>query len=245
MKIIIIIPAFNEEKNISSVIKSLNELDKNMDIAVINDGSNDRTGPVAEESGKAYVINLPCNLGIGGAVQTGFIFARKEGYDIAIQFDGDGQHIAEEIPKILQPILNSAADVVIGSRFLINDQGFKSTWTRRIGIKIFEFMNTLFISQKITDNTSGFRAYNREAIDFLSVNYPVDYPEPEAVVLLGRNGFVIKEIPVIMKDRTQGKSSISGLKSFYYMIKVTLSIIMTAMRSRVTEKRKHGTGNQH
>ena len=212
MKILAIVPAYNEEKNIIGVIESIKSEDPQIDILVVNDGSDDRTGEIARSSGLAQVVNLSCNLGIGGAVQTGFKFARRHNYDIIFQFDGDGQHIASEIEKILTPVRNDLADVVIGSRFCQDHTGFKSTYLRRIGIKIFEMLNSLLIKQKLTDNTSGFRAYNRRAIHFLADNYPMDYPEPETVVLLGKNGFLLKEVFVHMQERMSGRSSINGLE---------------------------------
>ncbi len=233
MKILTIVPVFNEEKTIQMVIDDLKKNFQKTDILIVNDGSRDKSSDIARKNKNVRVIDLPTNLGIGGSVQTGFKYAVRNNYDIAIQFDGDGQHLAMEIPTLIQPILNKKADVVIGSRFLrVNKKSFKSPWPRRIGIKIFEWLNSFITGQKVTDNTSGFRAYNREAFSFLAYNYPTDYPEPEAVVLLGRNRFKIFEIPTEMKERVYGKSSISGFKSFYYMIKVILCIIMTSLRYR-------------
>ena len=236
MKILIIVPAFNESENITKVIDSLKSENKDWDIVVVNDCSHDHTGQVAQSSGKAFVLNLPYHLGIGGGVQTGFKFARKNHYDIALQFDGDCQHKACEIPKLLKPIMENEADVVIGSRFRGKHNGWKSSFSRRVGIKVFEIVNSIIIKQKITDNTSGFRSYNRRAIVFLADHYPVDYPEPEAVILLGKNGFVIKEVYTEMQERTGGKSSIFGLTSAYYMIKVLLAIFMNALRSKILKE---------
>ncbi len=237
-KVLVIIPAYNEEESIVSVINDLYSLSFKPDIIVINDGSLDRTSEVAKSSGKAIVVDLPTNLGIGGGVQTGFKYAIRNSYDIAIQCDGDGQHRADEIDKILTPILKEDVDLVIGSRFLQRHKGFQSTFVRRIGIKLFEFLNLIIIRHRITDNTSGFRAYNREAVKFLSHYYPTDYPEPESVILLSRNGFKIKEVSVSMKERQGGRSSISGLKSIYYMIKVILAIIMTSFRAPIRNNSK-------
>jgi len=145
---------------------------------------------IAAKEKIAKIISLPCNLGIGGAVQTGFKYASENNFDIAIQFDGDGQHIAAEIEKLTQPIVKNEADAIIGSRFLQkNQQGFRSTFMRRIGIKIFEIICRIFIWQRITDCTSGFRAYNKKAIEMLANNYPTDFPEPETVILLKRTLF--------------------------------------------------------
>ena len=161
---------------------------------------------------------------------TGFIYAVHINYDIALQFDGDGQHNAKDIKKIIEPILRNEADIVIGSRFLSDTNGFKSTRIRRIGIKIFEIVNSILIRQHIKDNTSGFRAYNAKTIQFLAKNYPHDYPEPETIILLGKNKFKLKEVPVLMYERQGGTSSIFGFKSVYYMIKVILAILVTYTR---------------
>jgi len=235
MKILAIAPSFNEEKNIVGVIESIKDENPLIDILIVDDGSDDNTALAAESTGAAYVIKLPCNLGIGGAVQTGLKFAKQNNYDLAFQFDGDGQHISSEIEKLLVPLKRGEADVVIGSRFCQAEGGFKSTLLRRIGIKIFEVLNSLLINQRITDNTSGFRAYNRKAINFLAGNYPMDYPEPETVILLGRNGFILKEVFVEMKERVHGNSSITGLESVYYMIKVMLAVLVTFLRPKIVK----------
>lgn len=232
-QILIIIPAYNEEKNIAKVIKSLKNTDPNYVCLVVNDGSKDNTQHEAEASGLATVIQLPSNLGIGGAVQTGFKYAFYNDFDYAIQFDGDGQHLASEIPKILSPLQTNDYDVCIGSRFIEKTLGFQSTFMRRIGIRIFEGMSRVLIRKKITDSTSGFRAYNKQAIAFLAANYPTDYPEPETVILLGKNDFRIREVSVEMIERQGGESSISGLKSAHYMVKVILAMLMTAQRQKI------------
>lgn len=239
-KILAIVPAFNEAENIGLVIDTIKKEDPLIDILVVNDCSRDKTGALAESTGLATVINLPFNLGIGGAVQTGFKYAVRNGYDIAFQFDGDGQHLAAEIKKLIEPILRNEADVVIGSRFCEKHKGFRSTPLRRRGIKVFEILNSLLIRQRITDNTSGFRAYCTNAIHFLADNYPEDYPEPEAVLLLGKNGFTLKEVPVRMQERKQGNSSITGIRSGYYMIKVLLAVLVNAMRPRLVKDRNTG-----
>jgi len=230
-KILIIIPAYNEAESIRDVIVSLSDKDKSWDLLVINDYSDDGTGKIAKETGRAVVVDLSCNLGIGGAVQTGLIYAQRHGYDIAIKFDGDGQHKAKEISTLVEPVLNDRADVTIGSRFCGQHDGFSSTFARRIGIKIFEIVNFLLIRQRITDNTSGFRAYNRKAIEFLAEHYPAfDYPEPEEVILLGKNKFQVQEVFTEMQERQGGKSSIYGYRSIYYMIKVLLAVFMVSIR---------------
>jgi glycosyltransferase involved in cell wall biosynthesis len=232
-KILIIIPAYNEEKSIKQVILSLKQQRADFTCLVVNDGSKDNTQKEAESSGLATVIQLPANLGIGGAVQTGFKYALYEDFDYAIQFDGDGQHLASEIHKLLAPLAAQTADVCIGSRFVEKTQGFQSTFMRRFGIKIFEILNRLLINQKVADSTSGFRAYNREVIKFLAAHYPTDYPEPETIILLGKNGFKVTEVSTEMVERQGGESSISGLKSAYYMIKVILAMLMTAQRHQI------------
>lgn len=229
-KILVIVPAYNEEKNISRVISDLTNCGLSLDIVVINDGSIDKTEESARKK-DCKVISLPFNLGIGGAVQTGFKYAYENDYDFAIQFDGDGQHLASEIGTLLENVINEACDVAIGSRFL-NNNGYRAPLARRLGIKIFSFINTLIIRQRITDNTSGFRAYNRKAIKFLSQNYTIDYPEVEAIILLHKNQFRMLEVPVRMQHRQFGDSSINTLKSIYYMIKVILSVLIGVFRKR-------------
>ena len=238
-KILIIIPAYNEEHIIADVILDLHKENPDWNLLVINDGSTDKTKEFAESTGLARVINLPFQVGIGSCVQTGFIYAKKNNFDYAIQFDGDGQHKVCEIENLLKPVECGEADVVLGSRFYIKNKKYKSTIPRSIGIKTFKIINSILIKQKITDNTSGFRAYNKKAVNFLSTNYPTDYPEPEAVILLGRNGFKIKEIYVDMNQRSGGKSSIRGFYSIYYMIKVFLSILLTFIRPRFHNKKQN------
>jgi glycosyltransferase involved in cell wall biosynthesis len=223
-KILAIVPAYNEEDSISGVIEDIKRHLSGADIVVINDASTDGTARKIRFKNGVRLIDLPINLGIGGAVQTGFRYALKEDYDIAVQIDGDGQHMASEVEKVLAPVMNSEADMVIGSRYL-EKKGFLSSPMRRFGNFIFRIVNSTLISQKITDNTSGFRAYSRETIKFLTRYYPSDYPEPESVVLLARNGFRIKEVPVIMRERTAGESSITPIKTVYYMVKVMLAIL--------------------
>ncbi|WP_432821130.1 DUF2304 family protein [Trichloromonas sp.] len=238
--ILVIVPAYNEEQNIRKVIEDLGSIHPALDVMVINDGSSDQTSRVARSTGRARVVDLPKNLGIGGAVQTGFKYAARHGYDIAIQFDGDGQHLASEIPKLLEALKSQAANMVIGSRFLEDQANYRSTFVRRIGIRLFQAVNSLLIGQRVTDNTSGFRAYDRRAIELLARYYPVDYPEPEAVILLGRNGFSMTEVFTRMGERQGGGSSIAGLTGGYYMVKVLLAILMTALRKPVVNVRHEG-----
>ena len=224
---IVIIPAYNEEKNLPKVIRELNEYDPFLNIVVVDDGSIDNTAQVARKL-QTNVLELPFNLGIGGAVQTGLKYAYKNGFDIAIQVDADGQHIPSEIDKLLGGI-RDGYDVVIGSRF-IKDSDYRSSMMRSIGIKIISLVNSLILKKRITDNTSGFRAFNRRAISFLSKNYPIDYPEPETIIILGRSGFRLKEVSVKMRQRMSGESSIGAIGSIYFMIKVLLAIFIDVFK---------------
>lgn len=231
MKTLIIIPAYNEEKNIANTIKNFLELnDNSIDYIVINDGSKDNTLKVLVDNNFNH-INLPTNLGIGGAVQTGYKYALYNNYDIAIQFDGDGQHNPEYIQQLIQEI-KLGNDLVIGSRFIDNIGGFKSTKTRRAGIKLLSNLIKLCTHKKITDPTSGFRACNKKIIKIFSQDYPYDYPEPDTIVKIIKKNYKVKEIPVIMNERKQGQSSINMIKSVYYMIKVSLSIIISSITNK-------------
>lgn len=235
VKTLVIVPAYNEAMNIVRVVDNIRDAAETLsgvrlDVVVVNDGSTDRTLDAAEST-DAIVLDLPYNLGIGGAVQTGFRYACEYGYDIAVQIDGDGQHDPQFINKLIAPIMAGTHDVVIGSRFLDPSRsGFKSTFARRIGIKMFEWINSIIIRQTITDNTSGFRAYNKRTIALLAQEYPADYPEPETVIQLGLRNFRITEIPVIMKERQGGRSSIRPWASGYYMIKVLLAIFVNVFK---------------
>ncbi|MFQ5627976.1 MAG: glycosyltransferase family 2 protein [bacterium] len=226
---LIIIPAYNEEGNISQVIEEVRSTNYSVDIIVINDGSTDGTETAARTAG-AEVVTLPFNLGIGAAVQTGFKFAFRKGYDYVIQLDGDGQHIATEIAKILEPAKQGQADMVIGSRYL-GERTYKTPLMRRIGMIVFSLVNTLVAGKKVTDNTSGFRVFNREVIRYLSAYYPSDYPEPETIVLLARSKFSIMEVPVEMRQREAGESSINSLRAVYYMLKVLLAIFIDLFKT--------------
>ncbi len=232
-KICILVPCFNEGKSISQFIDELSTTFPNYHIIIVNDGSTDNSAAIIKQNGKAELLDLPVNLGIGGGVQTGFKYAKRNGYDILLRLDGDGQHPARFGEKLIQPLLDGEADITIGSRFVEESGAFRSTSIRRIGIKWFRFLNNLLIKQDITDSTSGFRAYNSKLINFLADNYPAfDYPEPEEIILLGKNNFKIKEISVEMKERESGKSSITSLKSVYYMLKVSFAIFMIAIRPK-------------
>jgi glycosyltransferase involved in cell wall biosynthesis len=227
-KTLVIIPAYNEEGSVGKVIEELRTLLPQADILVVNDGSTDLTSEIAKSKG-AIVLNLPFNLGIGGAMQAGYQYAYGKGYDIAIQVDGDGQHDPKEIPKLLRALNEGKVDMVIGSRFL-GDSEFKSSLMRRIGISIFSRVISTIAKQKITDPTSGFRAANRKAIQLFASNYPQDYPEPEAVVLLHQCRLKMGEIPVGMSRRYSGESSITRIRSVYYVVKVLLAIFVDCFK---------------
>lgn len=231
MKAIVIIPAYNEEENIGKLLRRLKEItDIELDVVVINDNSVDNTSKICAQY-NVEIIDLPCNLGIGGAVQTGYKFAQINNYDFAIQVDGDGQHNPEYISEMLYNLIDGKADMIIGSRFL-KKEGFQSSSARRIGIKYFSNLISLLSGQKITDPTSGFRACNKKVIKLFTRRYPQDYPEPESIIFLNRQKLKIMEIPVIMREREGGESSINLLKSVYYMIKVSLAIIIDHFRKQ-------------
>lgn len=231
MKILAIIPAFNEEGNIGLLIEKFHGID--IDALVINDCSTDRTLDVCKKYDIPY-IDLPCNLGIGGAVQTGYRYAANNNYDIAIQIDGDGQHNPEYIQELVDPIINKQADMVIGSRYIAKE-GFQSSFIRRVGIKHFTKLIKVLFKKNITDPTSGFRACNRNVIKFFSDRYPTDYPEPETIVTLLRNGMKVVEVPVVMNGRESGVSSINKIRAVYYMIKVSLAMLIDYMRENNKE----------
>lgn len=228
MKVLIIIPAYNEERNLPVLLDHLKQYSSLYDVLVVNDCSQDNTMSVCKNFGVS-AVHLPVNLGIGGAVQTGYKYAARHGYDIAVQVDGDGQHNPDYIPQLVGEIQNGA-DLCIGSRF-IQKQGFQSTSMRRAGIAYFTHLIRAVSGQAVTDPTSGFRACNRRVIEYFAKHYPKDYPEPETIVHINRKQYHITEIPVIMNEREQGQSSITSLKSAYYMIKVTLSILIAAISS--------------
>lgn len=231
IKIAAIIPAFNEEENIKGVVDSINDLESlyfSIDAIVVNDCSNDNTIEIIE-SLNCIVLDLPVNLGIGGAVQTGFKYAYQNEYDYAIQVDGDGQHPAGEIEKLFLTIKENSYDVVIGSRFILNE-GFQSTVLRRFGIRYFMWLNKVLLGITITDCTSGFRLVNFKVLELVCNYYPDKYPEPESIVSFRLNNFKIKEVPVHMKERLGGVSSIGFISAIYYMVKVTLGIFYTFIR---------------
>ncbi|MGB9628953.1 MAG: glycosyltransferase family 2 protein [Thermodesulfobacteriota bacterium] len=227
-RVLVIIPAYNEEGSVGKVVGEVKKYLPQSEILVVNDGSRDLTSEKARESG-AVVLDLPFNLGIGGAMQAGYKFAYEKDFDIAIQVDGDGQHDPKEIQKLLDVLKGQEVDMAIGSRF-IGDSEFKSSMMRRVGKSILSKVISTIMAQEVTDPTSGFRAVNRKAIRLFAFEYPQDYPEPESLVLLHKAGLKIRETPVQMKERTSGESSITALYSVYYMVKVLLAIFVDCFK---------------
>lgn len=228
MKKLIIIPAYNESENIENTVKDIQEKAPDFDYVIINDCSGDNTREICEANG-FNIVNLPVNLGIGGAVQTGYKYACKYGYDIAVQVDGDGQHDPAFLNEMAETLIKEDADMLIGSRFL-EKEGFQSSKIRRVGISYFTWLIKLLTGKKITDPTSGLRMINRKLIEIFAESYPRDYPEPESVVHVIRLKKKVVEIPVVMRERQGGSSSIRFFSSIYYMIKVTIAILTEKMR---------------
>ena len=224
MKKLVIIPAYNEEASIVNTVQDILDHAPGFDYVVINDCSKDRTLQRCRENG-LNVINLPVNLGIGGGIRTGYRYAVEHGYDVAVQFDGDGQHDASYLQAMADRLERDDLDMVIGSRFIENE-GFQSTGLRRFGINFFKFLIKLLYGGTITDATSGMRMCSRRVMEEFSVDYPQDYPEPETVARLLRKKYKVREIPVVMRERSAGTSSINPAKSVYYMIKVSLAILV-------------------
>lgn len=227
LKIAIIIPCYNEENNILNLYNEIREISSlcnySLEPIFVNDCSTDNTKLLLEQNELIH-LNLAVNLGIGGAVQSGFKYALRKGFDVAVQMDGDGQHPPSELEKILFPIFNGEADVVIGSRYITN-KGFQSSSLRRFGINYFKWLNKFLVGVTINDSTSGYRALNSKALSVVSIYYPDEYPEPESIILFALNKIKIKEVPVLMRERQSGKSSIRSYKTVYYMFKVTVAII--------------------
>ena len=233
-RVLIIIPALNESGAIERTIREVLSLrlpDVCLDVLVVDDGSSDDTAVRARVAG-AEVVCMPFNLGIGGAVQTGYRYAHTGGYDIAVQIDGDGQHDPSYLKDVILPVMEGRADMCIGSRFLMSNEGFRSSLLRRIGINFFSFLIRLLTGLTIKDTTSGFRSCGRRLIGIFASYYPHDYPEPEAIVVARRIGCSVTEVPVIMRARSSGASSISFLKPIYYMIKVSGAILLHTLKER-------------
>jgi glycosyltransferase involved in cell wall biosynthesis len=227
-----IVPAFNEEASIGRVIDELRRFDPGLEIVVVDDGSIDHTAAVARRRG-AHVLRLPFNLGIGGAVQTGFRYAWEKGFDIAVRVDGDGQHDAAQLDAVLEPVLAGEADIAVGSRFAGRD-GYRSSRSRRVGIRLLAWIVSALVRQRVTDTTSGFQAVNRLGIKLFAADYPHDYPEVEATVMLFKHRLRLREVPVAMRRRETGRSSITAVHSVYYMVKVLLALFVAIFRRRAT-----------
>jgi len=225
---VVLIPAYNEEASIASLLGEIHKCLPCTDVVVINDGSADRTAVVARENG-AEVLDLPCNLGVGGAVQAGFCYAYEHGYEYAIRCDGDGQHSPSEMKNLVEAIKASNVDLVLGSRFL-GEGGYKSTWIRYCGINGLAAFLSFICKRKVTDPTSGFQILNRPLLYFFSRMYPMDYPEPEALALMRREGYDFCEIPATFRERTAGKSTIGKWGTLYYVLKVFLALLVDRAR---------------
>jgi glycosyltransferase involved in cell wall biosynthesis len=226
-----VVPAYNEAATVGSVIRALHREAPGFDVVVVDDGSTDQTRLRAEEAG-ARVLRLPFNVGIGGAVQAGFKYAQENDYDYMVQVDGDGQHDPTQIPLLFEAIENDGVDMICGSRFA-SPTGYVAPISRRTGIHIFAFLLSRFLRQPLTDPTSGFRLYNRQAIAIFARDYPHDYPEVEAVLMLHHHRLTMREVPVRMFERGGGVSSIGGSgKSAYYMVKVLLALFVGLARAR-------------
>lgn len=232
-KVLLIIPAYNEEENIlktyQKVIDYNKKEKKHYDVIVINDCSKDKTSKICHDN-NIPVIDLIHNLGIGGAVQTGYKYAYQNNYDIAVQFDGDGQHDVRYVEKIIKPIIDKEADLVIGSRFVEDIKTFKSTFARRVGIKIISCFMKFATHKKIHDTTSGFRACSKELIYDFSLSYPSEYPEPVTTAEVLKKKYIVKEVAVEMNEREAGVSSIRAWKNIYYMLNVCLALLAIKIR---------------
>ena len=226
-RVLVAIPAYGEEKSIGGIVSSLRQK-LPYDVVVVNDGSMDGTSDAARSAG-AITLDLPCNLGIGGALQTAFHFARDRGYDALVRMDGDGQHEVMDVPRVLGPVLRGEVDAVIGSRFL-GEKEYKISIPRIFGIRFFRWLVRWNTGYRVTDPTSGFFAINRRLIDFYSHHYPSDYPEVDAYIIMHRLKARAMEVPVRMYERAEGKSSITTFRAMYYMVKVTLSFLINKIR---------------
>lgn len=234
MRLLAIVPALNEARNLPAVVEGLRRSAPEADVCVVDDGSSDDTAEVAGRLG-VTVLRLPVNLGIGGAVQTGYLWASRRGYDVAVQVDGDGQHDPAYLEAVLAPIRDGKANVVVGSRFL-REGGFRSTPLRRAGIRYLAWFLRLRCGARVTDATSGFRAADRRAIELFARTYPSDYPEPEAIAVAKRHGLVVAEAPIRMNERRHGASSITLLRTLYYLVKVSLALILLPARGSAADE---------
>lgn len=232
MKILVIIPCYNEQDNIEKVVARLKEYAPDADYLIVNDCSTDSSAKICRANGYSF-IDLPINLGIGGGVQSGYLYAVENDYDITVQMDGDGQHNPKYLYDVIAPVEKGEADMCIGSRFIKKD-GFQTSFMRRLGINILSAIIRVLTGVRVLDVTSGFRACNRDLTEYFSRHYAQDYPEPEAIMSAVLNGYRVLEAPVVMEERQGGVSSISPLKSAYYMIKVSIALVAY----RITLKRK-------
>jgi glycosyltransferase involved in cell wall biosynthesis len=230
MRALVIVPAYNEERNLPAVLAELRSEAPGWEVCVVDDGSTDATAAVAQREG-AQVLRLPLNLGIGGAVQTGYLWALQQGYEIAAQIDADGQHDPRFLAQAIAPIAQGEADVVIGSRYLLGD-GFQSSALRRAGSRYLAWFLRLRSGARVSDPTSGFRVAGPRAIALFASNYASDYPEPEAIALARRRGLVLREVPVKMRSRGQGESSIGVGRTLYYLVKVSLALLLLPVERR-------------
>ena len=227
--LVAIVPAWNEAAVIGTVVDEIRSVRSDIEVVVVDDASVDDTAEIAQEHG-ATVLRLPFNVGIGGAVQTGFRYALEQGYERAVRLDGDGQHDATQIPRILAPIEGGTADLVIGSRFVDPGGSYRPPFARRMGIRVFARLVSLLCRQRVTDTTSGFVALDRAGIELFAAEYPHDYPEVEATLVALRSGLRLAQVQVEMRERTTGTSSITFLRSLYYIVKVTLALLVASMR---------------
>ena len=228
-RMVAVLPAYNEAAAIGSLVDEIRAYDPDLDVVVVDDASTDETAAFAEAHG-AIVLRLPFNVGIGGAVQTGFRYARDHGYDVAVRLDGDGQHDPRELPKLLAPLERGEADLVIGSRFADPGGTYKPPLSRRIGIRVFARLVSLLGGQRVTDTTSGFVALDRVGIELFARQFPHDYPEVEATLVALRSGLRLAQVQVDMRERASGSSSITFVRSLYYLVKVTLALLVASLR---------------
>ena len=228
---IAVVPAHNEEACVADVVRGIRAVDPDFAVVVVDDGSEDRTAAAARAAG-AHVVRLPFNLGIGGAVQTGFRYALEHGFDVAVRLDGDDQHDPDELAALLEPVLSGEADIAVGSRFLGSGE-YRPPFVRRLGIRMFARVVSLLVRQRVTDTTSGFQALNRRGIALFAADLPHDYPEIEATVMVFKHRLRLTEVPVHMRERVEGSSSITALRSVYYVVKVLLALFVGLFRRSV------------